>query len=191
MKITHTRLTPSGPLPVFITSNKVLKTSGNNEHLWHKSYTCGKQIDWSFVLITDLLDQHPHTLLVSKDQQPIVWTLIQLKRFFHFQPVSRPVEYPVSGGGGSTWEPIFHRLRVNDISQVRICKTVYCIDLPTLQCINQKSFNNYISRNWDQCTMRWIMGRVLSHVLESFLHLIEDTGASTLLLLSQCLCAQY
>jgi hypothetical protein len=39
--------------------------------------------------------------------------------------------------------------------------------------------------------MRWIMGRVLSHVLESFLHVIEDTGASTLLLLSQCLCAQY
>jgi hypothetical protein len=83
MKITHTRLTPSGPLPVFITSNKVLKTSAIKEHLLHKSYTCGRQIDWSFMLITDLLDQHPHTLLVSKDQQPIVCALIQLKNFFH------------------------------------------------------------------------------------------------------------
>jgi hypothetical protein len=102
MKMTHTRLTTFGPLPVFITSNKVLKMSGIKEHLLHKSCSCGRQIDWSFVLITDLLDQHPHTLLVSKDQQPIVCTLIQLKNFFHFQPVSRPVEYPVPGGGGST-----------------------------------------------------------------------------------------
>jgi hypothetical protein len=54
------------------------------------------------MLITDLLDQHPHTLLVSKDQQPVVCNLIQLKNFFHFQSVSRAVEYPVPAGGGST-----------------------------------------------------------------------------------------